>query len=85
MTNYIKGIDEIKYSKLCKKYSTLILERIICPYCGYVYSSRDSIEYGVGSDCEDEVVINCLKCNKKIKVNSNCTGIRFWAEKADEV
>lgn len=77
-------IDDITYLGLCKKESSLILQKIICPYCGYVYNFDDSITYGMSDDCEDEVVINCLKCNKKIKVHSKIVEPRFWAVKVKE-
>lgn len=76
-----KRFDKFQYLKLCKKESSLILQKIICPYCGYIYGDKESIEYGVGYDCEDEVVITCEKCGKKIEVHSNCTECRFWTKK----
>ena len=77
-------IDDITYLDLCKKESSLILQKIICPYCGYVYSFDDSITYGMGDDCEDERIVNCLKCNKKIKVHSKIVEPRFWTMKVKD-
>lgn len=76
-------MNKFEYQELCKKESNLTLDKIICPYCGYIYDTEKSIEYGVGYDCEDEIVITCEKCGKKIKVHSNCTIVRFWTVKAD--
>lgn len=74
-------MDKFEYQKLCKKESCLILQKIICPYCGYVYSEEKSISLGVGDDCQDETIIACENCNKKIKVHSDVTQYRLWTVK----
>lgn len=76
-------MNKAEYIKLCNKHSTLILQRIICPYCGYVYDKDKSIEYGIGYNCEDTLIISCLKCNKKIEVNSTVVEPRFYTCKAE--
>ena len=77
-------MDEIEYNKLCDRESSLILQKIICPYCGYVYDDKSSIDIGISDDCEDEVEIKCKKCNKDIIVHSQVTEYRFWTVKAEE-
>ena len=77
-------MNELEYIKLCKRESSLILQKIICPYCGYVYDIDTSIELGISDDCEDVVDIKCRKCNKDIIVNSQVTQVRFWTTKAKE-
>lgn len=74
-------IDEITYRKLCDKYSTRILQRIICPYCGFVYSKEESIDIGIMNDCEDTGIIICKKCNHEFLVNSWVTEYRFSSSK----
>ena len=77
-------IDNSTYKKLCDKYSSQILQRVICPYCGFVYSSDDSIDLGMGSDCEDEVITVCMNCNNKIIIHSAVVEPRFWTTKYEE-
>ena len=77
-------MNKLEYIKLCEKESSLILEKIICPYCGYVYDIESSCEIGISDDCEDTVKAKCKKCNKDIIVNSQVTRFRFWTTKAKE-
>ena len=77
-------MDKLTYDKKCKKYSNRILQRIICPKCGYVYSVEESINLGMGDDCEDVVYINCKKCNTKLRVDSWFTEIRFLTRLSKE-
>lgn len=75
---------KLSYEKLCEKESSLILQKIICPYCHHVYSIDESIEISIMHDCEDEKIINCENCNKKIKVISWVTVYRLATQKAKE-
>lgn len=77
-------MKETDYDELCNKYSNKILQRIICPNCGYVYSDEESIDLGVSSDCEDEVYIDCKKCGTRLKVDSWCTEVRFSTQIANK-
>lgn len=77
-------MNELEYIKLCEKESSLILQKIICPYCGYVYDIDSSCEIGISDDCEDDVEVKCKKCNKDIIVNSQVTQVRFWTTKAKD-
>lgn len=77
-------MDKLSYDKKCKKYSNRILQRIICPKCGYVYSVEESINLGMGDDCEDVVYINCKKCNAELRVDSWFTEIRFLTRLSKE-
>lgn len=77
-------IDELEYIKLCERESSLILQKIICPYCGYVYDEDSSMDIGISDDCEDKVEIKCKNCNKDIIVHSQVTVPRFWTVKAEE-
>lgn len=56
----------------------------ICPKCGYVYSVEESINLGMGDDCEDVVYINCKKCNAELRVDSWFTEIRFLTRLSKE-
>lgn len=75
---------KLSYIKLCEKESTLILQKIICPYCHYVYSIDESINIGIMKDCEDEKIINCENCNEKIQVGSLATEYRLFTRKVEE-
>lgn len=75
-------MNELEYIKLCKKESSLILQKIICPYCGYIYDEDSSCDIGVSDDCEDAVEVKCKNCNKDIIVNSQVTQVLFWTTKA---
>ena len=78
------NIDKYTYRLICDRNSDKILQRIICPYCGTVYSHNESIDLGISDDCEDEVVINCKQCKNKIVVHSIVTEPRFWTTKYKE-
>lgn len=41
-------MNELDYLKLCRKESSLILQKVICPYCGYVHNRIESIGMGIG-------------------------------------
>lgn len=69
------NIDKYTYQRICNRNSNKILQRIICPYCGIVYSHND---------CEDEVTINCKQCKNKIVVHSIVTEPRLWTTKYKE-
>lgn len=75
---------KLSYEKLCEKESSRILQKIICPYCHHIYSKDESIDIGIMKDCEDEKIINCENCNKKIKVMSWVTEYRLSTQKAEE-
>ena len=78
------NLDKHTYLRICDRNSDKILQRIICPYCGIVYSHAESIDLGVSDNCEDEVIINCKHCNNKIVVHSIVTEHRFWTTKYEE-
>ncbi len=77
-------MNEIEYIELCKKESNLILQKIICPYCGHIYNETESINIGIGWDCEDQIKTKCRNCQKDIIVNSNVVEVRFWTTKAKD-
>ncbi len=77
-------MDEVEYLKLCDRESSLILQKIVCPYCGYVYDTYSSINIGISNDCEDEVETKCKKCKKDIIVHSIVTEYRLWTVKAKD-
>ena len=77
-------LNKYEYMKLCDKNSEMFLQKIICPYCGHVYSTKGSIEIAFSSDCEDTIRFNCEKCGEELVVKVWATEYRVSTQAADD-
>lgn len=77
-------LNKYEYMKLCDKNSEMFLQKIICPYCGHVYSTKGSIEIAFSGDCEDTIRFNCEKCGEDLVVKVWATEYRVSTQAADD-
>ena len=77
-------LNEYEYKKLCDENSVMLLQKIICPCCGHVYSTKGSIDVAFSGDCEDTIRFNCEKCGEELVVKVWATEYRVFTQAADD-
>ena len=77
-------LNEYEYKKLCDENSEMLLQKIICPCCGHIYSKKGSIDIALGDDCEDTIRFNCEKCGEDLVVKVWATEYRVSTQTADD-
>ncbi len=75
-------LNEYEYKKLCDENSEMLLQKIICPYCGHIYSTKSSIDIAFSGDCEDTIRFNCEKCGEELVVKVWATEYRVSTQRA---
>ena len=77
-------LNEYEYKKLCDENSERLLQKIICPCCGHVYSTKSSIDIAFDGDCEDTIRFNCEECGEELVVKVWATEYRVSTQAADD-
>ena len=75
-------LNKYEYMKLCDENSEMFLQKIICPCCGHVYSTKDSIDIAFSGDCEDTIRFNCEECGEELVVKVWATEYRVATQRA---
>ena len=77
-------LNDLYYKRLCDEWSSKLLQRIICPCCGHIYSIKDSIDIAFDGDCEDTIRFNCKECGEELVVKVWATEYRVSTQKASD-
>lgn len=75
-------LNDSYYKRLCDEWSSKLLQRIICPCCGHVYSIKGSIDIAFSDDCEDTIRFNCEECGEDLVVKVWATEYRVATQRA---
>lgn len=77
-------LHDLYYKGLCDEWSSKILQRIICPCCEHIYSTKGSIDIAFSGDCEDTIRFNCEECGEELVVKVWATEYRVSTQAADD-